>query len=569
MIHSPFLRRILAYARPVRGWFALSLGLLLVMSSLTAAKAAVIKPAVDRFVQQRADLGGLLLLCGAVLAIFAVQAAAHFGYVISARRTSCALAREIRRDLFRHLLAHGLAYFSARPSAAVSSRVVNDVSAYQNNGIHAFQAIVRDLTTIALLLGLTVRIHWRLALLCLLVIGAAGLAVRISSRRIRRRARNVQETLGRVVHELTELVGGIEVVLSFGLLENWRKRLDVVLDRQYQSQIRLVRSEAAGLASVQVIAGIGFSTVLFILGRATIHGEITPGSFAMFLSVIYLLQRPAENLPKAAARLSQGLAAGGRALEILDEAPTLSYPDRSEPFPSSLGRIELAGVSFSYPRGEGIENLDLSLEPRRVTAMLGASGAGKSTVARLMLRFYDPDQGVVRLDGVDLRRLSRTDLHGAIAYVGQEVFLFDEDIEFNLRLGDASLSRESLWKALRQAELADFVQGLPEGLATPVGERGVQLSGGQRQRLSIARALLRNPRVLILDEATSALDEAAERRLLANLRSIEGRPTLFAISHRSSVAEIADRVVVLDQGRLVPSSPRRDTATASPSTTKA
>ena len=266
---------------------------------------------------------------------------------------------------------------------------------------------------------------------------------------------------------------------------------------------------------------------------------------------MYLLQSPAMTIGNSLASLSRGTAAAGRALELLEISPSVTEPDTPSRPPSGLIGVEFQDVSFGYRReAPAIRGLSFDLRPNELVVMVGDSGAGKSTVARLLLRFYDPDSGRILLGGTPIHQLSRKDLYDLVTYVSQDVFLYDETLEFNLKIGNPAASDDEVDAALRVAAVDRFLSSLPDGLQTRVGERGARLSGGQRQRISLARAILRPAPILVLDEATSALDLELEQQVIGNLAHSSESRTVFAITHRLSLAEIADRVLVLKDGSL-------------------
>lgn len=544
--------RLLRYQERVRGLFFASLVLLLLASALTAAKAWLIQPVVDTFRREGATPRDLLLLCGGIFALFLLQAVFTFTYSMLSRMAGSRIVRAIREDLFAHLLRQGASYCASRGSSDLTSRVVNDVVAFETATVSDLQALIRDGVTLLLLFGVLLYQSRSLAFLCLLVLAVVGLLLFVMNRRIRGLSRRVQETVSGLSRQIAEMIGGLEVVLTFGLAPRWRDRFRTLSAEHYATGIRLQRAGSAGVAAVQAVMGLGLAALVFLTGRALLRGEITEGQFLSFLGTLYLMQAPAVDIGQRVANVSRGLVAGARALELFEDEPARDEPLDPQPLPDAGLGFLFRSVTFGHGNERPLlRDLSFEVSPGELVVLMGESGEGKTTIARLLLRFYRPQKGSILLGGVPLDRIRRRDLSRAVSYVAQDVFLFEGTIRDNVCLGRPDASDEEVAAVLRTCCLERFVAELPRGLDTPVGERGLQLSGGQRQRIAIARALLMGPRLLVLDEATSALDTGMERRLFCALAESAHRCTVFAITHRPGAAELADRVLVLRDGRLV------------------
>jgi subfamily B ATP-binding cassette protein MsbA len=519
------------------------------MAALTAAKAWIIKPVVDTFLQEGTGTRELLLLCGAVVALFTAQALLNWGYLVTASRAGARLVESMRLDLFRHLVSQHLGWFTRHRAGDLTSRLVNDVAEFQWAALGSAQQMAAAGLTLALLLGVLVLHDARLALVSLVVVAAVGFLLRAFTGRLKRRGREAQEALAGVTDEMSETIGGMELILSFGLKRRWEEKFGGAAAKYRGSQVRLALINGASVATVQLVIGLGVGVILLMLGRALLEGRITEGAFVSFLAAIYLMQGPAQTLAQTYGVLMRGVATGERALELMADADGLTFPDRSDAL-GDPAHVRLEGVQFGYDGSRVLHGIDLDLTPGALTLIVGDSGAGKTTLLKLLVRLQDPDAGEIRIGGVRLDRLTREDLYRHVAYVSQDVFLFDDTVERNLRVGAPDATPEELQEALRIADAASFVEELPDGLATVVGPRGARLSGGQRQRLAIARAVLRGPSVLVLDEATSALDLTREATVCRRLREFVGGRSIVAVTHRLSVARIADRVVALRDGRV-------------------
>lgn len=520
-------------------------------SSLTAAKAWIIQPTVDAFVGGSAGYAQLKILCAIVLAIFVLQAGFNWLFVVVARMASSDITRRIRTDLFCHLQGQSLGYFTRVSSSDLMSRVITDVSVFESSALAALQGFIRNTITLTLLLGVMLIQQLQWGLIWFAVMVAAGFALRSMGSRIIAIARNAQDKLSRLTHHLSEITGGISVILGFGVKDHWQEQFSRSNQSYYETQVETTRIRGSAAALLEALTGAALAGILLWMGSAVLDGELTAGQLLSFLAVMFLVQAPAQRMTQCVAGLSQGFAAGARAFEIFDQQPEIRDPQEPRALPMDGGRVEFKNVSFGYDDRPVILDLSFEIRPHEFVVFAGQSGAGKSTVTKLTQRFYDAQRGQVLIDGIDVREVRRQDLCKAVSHVAQDVFLFDETIRFNIEIGNPDATEAHLDEVIRLACLEDVIDELPDGLQTVVGERGDRLSGGQRQRIAIARALLTDARILIFDEATSALDMDLERRLLNNLASVRSAHTILAITHRLTMADIADRVLVLRDGRLV------------------
>ena len=527
------------------------LALMLAMSGLAAAKAGMIQPIIDGFQSGNTDSSSLLMVCGAIAFVFGAQALFDWGQTIVAAKLSVRIVARIRSDLFAHLLDQTRSYFVHHPVAELSTRVVNDIAVFNFAAINGAAAFLRDGFTAVCLLVVMFMQDAHLASICLVIVFIGGFLLKYQMSRIQTETRRVQDSMGVVTRHIIEMIGGIEVVLSFGLQNRWTKRFDKTNRSYVDAELRAAKVAAGSVFAINLIATATIATIVWITGGALLRGDLSAGEFGAMLATLYLLQGPAVGIGRALGSIARGLAAGRRALEILEDKPEIKDAPQTLALPAQGGQIEFKDVSFAYGDEGILHSLSFCVRAGELAVLVGDSGAGKSTVAQLVQRFQDPTSGAILLDGVDLRQVARADLYGTVAYVPQDVFVFNESIEFNIRLGSEAATDAEVEEAVRIACLDEFVAGLPDGLATVVGDRGTRMSGGQRQRIAIARAAIAKTRLLILDEATSALDMAIEREILQNLIRARGDLTILAITHRLSIAEAADHVMVLERGRLV------------------
>lgn len=548
---SPGLRRLWPYLYQARRTYMLAFVLLVAGSLLTAFKAWMIQPAVDKFIAGPVSDTTLWLLCGFVALIFVVHAIVEWLFLIVAKSASVRVAQNVRGDLFENLMRHNLGYFVNHPSSDLITRVINDVSVLEVFAVSSLMGLVRSGITLALLLAVMLYQNLVLGLLCFAVILGAGVVLRQIAKTIAVVSRRIQNSLSQVSNRLSEMIGGMELIIGYGLARLWQDRFTRVNQDYYEAQVQGVRIGSAPSIIVQLVAGITLAVVLLIMGKALVQGEMSGGQLLSFLAIMFLMQAPAKRIGECISMISQGLAAGERAFELVREQSGDVVEREHRVLEHCSGRLEFRKVSFGYNADPVIRELSFEVHPRELVVMVGRSGAGKSSVAKLVQRFYDPDEGQVLIDGIDIRDLDVQSLYQNVSYVSQDVFLFNDTIEFNLRIGRPDATEAELQRAIDVACVSDFLPLLPDGLDTVVGERGVRLSGGQRQRIAIARAVLTDAPILVLDEATSAVDMELERRILDQLMTLGASRTIFGITHRLTMAELADRVLVLRDGRLV------------------
>jgi subfamily B ATP-binding cassette protein MsbA len=488
----------------------------------------------------------------ALLALFAALGTVAFFEHWLIRRTGARLLFDLRSRLFDHLLTLSPGFYAERTTGELLSRLGSDLTLIQgaltNQIPGGIQALLRFVGTLIILLVL----ETRLTLVALVVVPPVVLVAMYYGRRLERLSQRERDATAGAGARSEESLSGIQTVQAFQQEAHesgaYRSRLTDLL----QVQFRNARIEGAFGGLVQFSAFSAFAVVLWYGGRLMLAGTLTPGDLTSFLLYTFSIAVSVGTLGALYAALRELRGASARIFELLDTRPGIV--DGPEPLDSCEGRVRLAGVTFTYPGAEGqpaLHDLELEIEAGEIVGLVGPSGSGKSTLLSLLLRFYDPDTGVVTLDGHDLRMLRLADLRRQIAVVPQEIFLHSGSIAENLRFGKPDATDAELTEALGQAGALEFIDKLPERLDTRVAQRGSRLSGGQRQRLAIARAFLRDPRLLLLDEATSALDPDSERIVANALRQLMIGRTTLVIAHRLATARMAHRILVLEDGRIV------------------
>ena len=497
-------------------------------------------------------LRGLLVFVGLLFAAWLVKCVLAFGRAYLSQRFAQGLIREVRQRLYEHLVRQSLSFHRSRKTGDLLSRVSNDVTVVQRALAIDLVEAARAPVTILVALALMISLEWRLTLLALACVPGISLVIAHSGERLRRLAREVQQRLAALNAFLQERLAGIETVQLFGMEQREGETFRDINVDNYRANMRVAAVVAVLTPLVEFISALGMLVLIGFAGYLIIKGGL---KLPTLLALAYTGQRLGSKLGlsgKIWLSAQQAAAAGDRVFEVLDTQEEVPEAPGAKPMPRISGRIAFDRVAFRYPEGqEVLRDVDVVIEPGQVVALVGASGAGKTSLVNLIPRFYHPSAGWIGIDGYDIAAVTLRSLREQIGIVPQEPILFSGSIRENIAYGQPEAGLEEIEAASRAANAHDFISALPQGYDTSVGERATKLSGGQRQRIAIARTLLRDPRVLILDEATSALDAESEALVQDALdRLMEGRTTLV-IAHRLSTIQRADRILVLSDGRIV------------------
>jgi subfamily B ATP-binding cassette protein MsbA len=432
------------------------------------------------------------------------------------------------------------------------SRITYDVNVIKTMISQAITGALRDVFTILGLIGVIFYRDWKLAFIALVVLPVAFFPVVEFGRRVRRFSTRSQESMADLSSFLHETFSGNKIVKAFGMEPHEKETFSRKNQRVFRFEVKSFRAKALTSPVMEIMGGIGVALVIWYGGYSVIKGTSTPGNFFSFMTAVMLLYTPVKKLSKLNNTVQRGLAAADRIFEILETESDIKDPESPASLPRQMHRIDFDGVSFAYEPGEPVlHNIDLTVMPGEILAIVGASGGGKTTLVNLIPRFYDVAGGAVRVDGIDIREVSVRDLRREIAIVTQEPILFNDTIRSNIAYGNPAASAEQIEEAAEQAFILNFIKGLPKGFDTVIGELGSRLSGGEKQRMCIARALLKNSPILILDEATASLDTESERLVQKALENLMTGRTSFVIAHRLSTVQYAHRIIVLADGRIV------------------
>lgn len=543
--------RILTYLRAYRfrlaGAFICSVG----VAGLSAVYAMLVQPVLDEiFIARNREL--LLLLPLAVLAVALLKGAFAYGQAYLMSYIGHWLVADVRQQLFLHIIRLPIRFHDANSSGRLVARVISDVNEMAN----AIPSVLKDLfqqgLTFVALLGVAFYHNWKLASVVVFVLPFSGFVLMRVGKRIRKLSNRGQEHIGRMASVLKEAFSGIKIVKAYGQEDSELERFSLTNSAFRLAKVKSSQTSAMASPLLEVIGVCGVSVIIWFGGGQVIEGAMKPGEFFSFLSAMFMAYAPVRKMSGANESVQRALAGAQRVFSVLDLDSEMAKDEGKDTLKPITRTLEFENVTFVYEdAGEpALNHVNLSIHAGEVVAFVGASGSGKTTLVSLVPRFYRPTEGTLKIDGVDIRTVERASLRRQIGIVSQETVLFDDTIRNNIAYGRPNASDEAVVAASQAAFAWEFIERLPNGLDTLIGENGLKLSGGQRQRLAIARAILRDPPILILDEATSALDSESEKlvqQALANL--MKGRTTLV-IAHRLSTVQHADRIVVMAKGTI-------------------
>ncbi|WP_277961659.1 lipid A export permease/ATP-binding protein MsbA [Pseudomonas sp. RIT-To-2] len=552
--------RLLSYMRPYVGIFALSIVGFLIFASTQPMLGYILKYFVDGLTNPNASLfptvpylRDLRLLQAVPLLIILIAAWQGLGSYLGnyfLAKVSLGLVQDLRLQLFNNLLTLPNRYFDQNNSGRLISRITFNVTMVTGAATDAIKVVIREGMTVVFLFGSLLLMNWRLTLVMVAILPLIAVMVRTASSKFRKQSKKIQVAMGDVTHVASETIQGYRVVRSFGGEAFERERFFKASQSNTDKQLRMTRTGSIYTPMLQLVIYTAMAVLMFLV--LLLRGDASPGDMIAYITLAGLLPKPIRQLSEVSSTIQKGVAGAESIFEQLDEEPEVDNGTVERERVS--GRLEVRNLSFTYPDTERrvLDNISFTVEPGQMVALVGRSGSGKSTLASLIPRFYHHTDGEILIDGVEVEDFKLINLRRHIAQVTQHVTLFSDTVANNIAYGDlAGAPRADIEKAAADAYAMDFVQQLPNGFDTQVGENGVLLSGGQRQRLAIARALLKNAPLLILDEATSALDTESERHIQAALDQVMKGRTTLVIAHRLSTIEKADLILVMDQGQIV------------------
>jgi len=542
-------KTLLRLVKPYWQRVALAALISLLISGLNASIAWLVKPALDDVLIKK-DIALIILLPAGILLVFALKGLFTFCHEYLMRSASQKMVMSLRGELYDHLIRMPLNYFSRYSSGSLISKVINDTDALQAVVSLTIKNLFIESATVIALTAVAVWRRWDLALIALIVLPGAFYAAGRLGKRLKNISNRTQQKISVITEILHESFAGIKIIKAFSREVTEKKRFDHINKDYYREIMRGVRTSEFISLLMEIVGGLGIAAVIWYGAKLIVDGTMTIGDFFSFLTAVFLLYTPAKRLAKVNAGIQKARAPLNRIVEVLS-AEQETAGDRT--IKSLELNIQYDNLSFKYPSAQrrALKNISLTINKGELVAIVGKSGSGKTTLINMMPRFYCPDKGSILIDGVDISILTFESLRALFGIVSQDVILFNDSIYANISYGNIHANKDEVIAAAKAAYADEFILDLPQGYETLVGERGLRLSGGQRQRLSIARAILKNPPVLILDEATSSLDTESEMKIQYALDNLISNRTTVVIAHRLSTVIKADKIIVMDGGKIV------------------
>ncbi len=545
-------RRLLGSVRPYSRVVLLSILAMVAAASLEPVLPSLLKPLVDESLIKKSQTAQWQVPLFLMLA-FLAKGVAEYAANVSSQWIANKAINDLRQQVFRHQMHLPIPVHQAEAGGRMLSRILYDIPQVGAALSNAWIIVVRDSLIIVGLTGYLIYTAWELTLVIVAIAPIVAWLIRVASRKLRGSNREMQETAGRLTGTVEETLGGVREIKLFGTHDHEDARFADISEKLRKQTMHTVRVSAINVPLVQVLAAAAVATVIWTATSLSAQDKLSPGEFVSFVTAMSMLFEPIRRLTNINAVIQRGLAGAQSIFELLDTPAEVDTATGS--FHRASGALRFEHISFRYPGQTeyALRDFDLDIPPGQTIALVGASGSGKSTLVNLVARFYDIEEGRILLDGTPLSSLPLAHLRQQLGWVGQQVVLFDDSVAANIAYGRPDVPEAEIIKAARAAHAMEFIDKLPDGLATRVGANGSQLSGGQRQRIAIARAFLRDSPILLLDEATSALDNESERAVKDALIELRKNRTVIVIAHRLSTIRDADRIVVMERGRIVES----------------
>ncbi|WP_311148446.1 ABC transporter ATP-binding protein [Dialister invisus] len=543
-------KRLLSYLWPYKKLLILSVVFMLFVALSNLVVPWIIKDVIDQVLEQK-DLRMLYLVIVAILVTFFIRALTTFGHRYLMGYIGQAVIMDIRNVLYHHLQVLSISYYDRRRTGDIMSNLTNDIAALQTAIVVDFISLVQESAIFIGSFASMIYLQWKLTVLCLIIVPLVSYVIKFFGRKLHTSGRVVQECLADVTSMLQETIQGVRIVRSFNRGSYEEKRFEKINRSSFSATVRSIRQQSQMTPFVEFLAAIAVCAIIWYGGVSVIDGVMTTGELIAFLIYAINLANPTRRVAESVGNIQKSLAAADRVFAILDEQPEVQDKPDAKQLIIKKGRVEVKHVSFSYEKENPVlVDLNFIAEPGQTIALVGPSGSGKTTVANLLPRFYDVSAGAICIDGMDIRDVTVGSLRENIGLVPQDTLLFNTTIKENVLYGRLDATDEEVWAAIKAANAENFIRELPHGIDTKVGDRGLVLSGGQRQRIAIARAILKDPAILILDEATSALDTESEKIVQDALDKLMVGRTSFVIAHRLSTVKNADQILVLNKGRI-------------------
>lgn len=544
-------KRLISYVRPYMGRMIAAVVCIVLAAGGNLAVPWIIKDVIDQVLINK-DMVMLNIIAAGILLIFFLRGIFFFGQTYLMSYIGQRVIIDIREAVYRQLQRLSLAYFDKRQTGAIMSSVTNDVSALQAALVESMVELVTEAMILVGSLGAMFFLHWKLSLLTLITMPLVLQAINTFGKKLRQAGRVLQARTADITAILQETISGIRVIKSFAREDYETNRFKQENFFNFRAQMKTSQLLATLTPVIEFLSAIGVTVIIWYGGMEVINGNLTSGALIAFLIYVVNLSNPVKRLSKVYGNIQKSLAAAERVFDILDTEPDIKDMPGAVDLPVVEGHVALQQVSFAYSSGQyALREVSLEVKPGQTVAIVGPSGAGKTTIANLLPRFYEVTEGRILVDGKDIRTVTMQSLRQQIGIVPQETVLFNGTVYDNILYGRLDATEAEVVAAAKAANAHSFIDKMPDKYQTQIGERGAKLSGGQRQRISIARAILKDPRILVLDEATSALDTESEKLVQQALDKLMIGRTSFVIAHRLSTVQRADMIVVLDKGRIV------------------
>ena len=543
-------KRLLQYIRPYLKRLGLAIVCIVIAAACNLYLPWIIKDMVDKVLAEK-DMVMLYVICVSIVVVFLIRGIFYYGQSYLVSYIGQKVVIDVREVMFRKFQRMPMAYFDRHQTGETMSYITNDVAAIQSALVDQLIEMVTEGSILIGSIAMMVYLDWKLSLLTLVVIPLVGQAMKIFGRKLKRNGTVIQERAADITSLLQESISSIRVVKSFVREDYEIKRFINQNVLNFQAAMKNVQLTSLLTPTVEFLAAVSVTFIVGFGGYEVVNGQMTAGALVAFLTYAVNLANPVKRLARVYGTLQRAMAAVDRVFAVIDLPEPIGDKEGAVPLPQIQGHVVVKDVTFGYKEGvNALENVSLEVKPGQMIAFVGPSGAGKSTIANLIPRFYEINSGAISIDGHDIRDVTVASLRDQIGIVPQETMLFSTTVMENIRYGRLDATDEEVIEAAKAANADSFIRELPQGYDTPIGERGLNLSGGQRQRMSIARAILKNPRILILDEATSALDTESEKIVQAALDKLMVGRTSFVIAHRLSTIFNADQIYVIDDGKI-------------------
>ena len=566
-------RRLLQLVKPYWIKLVLAMACMIFVSLLTASQALLVKPAMDGvffkkegippvvkniIIQLRLgdlllkkDMEMLLLLPIAIILLFLLKGVFDYGQAYLMNFVGLRVVADIRERLYNHLQNLSLSFFTRTPTGVLISRITNDVNLVQGSVSNAITGLIKDVVTILGLIVVVFYQDWKLGIIAVLIFPIALIPIKEFGKKLRKFSKKGLQRMGFITTFLHETITGNRIVKAFTMEEYEKRRFAEENERYFRIFLKRVKIRALSHPLMELLGGIGIAVIIWVGGYRVIRGEMTPGTFFSFMTALLMLYAPIRNLNKVNLEVQEGLAAAARVFELLDTVTEVREEKDALSLPPISKGLEFKGVTFKYDEAPVLKAISLHVRAGEIIAIVGMSGAGKTSLVNLLPRFYDVEEGQILIDGFDIRKVTLKSLREQVGLVTQQTILFNDTVRNNIAYGSLMRSDQEIIEAAKAANAHDFIQRFPQGYDTLIGEGGAKLSGGERQRISIARAILKDAPILILDEATSSLDSDSETEVQMAMDSLMRGRTVFVIAHRLSTIRNTHRIIVLSDGGIV------------------